>query len=356
MTRSDRSGRSGWIVRDVRGVRMGTAAGRAGAALLVVVAAAALAAPWLGPNDPNRRFDHLIYAPPTRIHFGSGGPEGPPLRLSGPHIYPWQVVSRRERRFEEDRLRPVTLRWFADGRLVTADPGAGVPLLLMGADSYGRDIFSRLLHGARTSVTLALAATMAATLLGALIGGVSGQSAGWVDAVLSRITEFVLVLPAIYVALAFRAVMPLVLPAGAVFLLLLGIFTALGWPVVARGVRAIVLAERGREYALAARASGASSGRLLLRHLLPAARGYMTTQATLLLPAFILAEATLSFIGLGFPDTIPTWGTMLRDAENVALLADAPWSLAPAFAIFVVVLGVNLVVQGAGPTAIERNH
>lgn len=276
------------------------------------------------------------------------GPGGGPPQLVAPRIYPWQVVNRRERLFEEERLRPVTLRWFAEGHLVTADPAAGVPLLLMGADSYGRDIFSRLLYGARTSVALAVAATIAATLLGALIGGVSGHTAGVVDAVLSRVTEFVLVLPAIYVALALRAVMPLVLPAAVVFLLLLVIFTALGWPIVARGVRAIVLAERGRDYAVAARASGASGGRLLLRHLLPAAHGYMTTQATLLLPAFILAEATISFVGLGFPDTIPTWGTMLRDAENVALIGDAPWSLAPAVAIFLVVLGVNLLVQGGG--------
>jgi peptide/nickel transport system permease protein len=303
--------------------------------------AAALFAPWLGPNDPNRRFDHLIYAPPTRIHLGSPA-------VSGPHIYPWQVISLRERRFEEERLRPVPLQWFADGHLVTGDVSAGAPLLLMGADAYGRDTFSRLLHGARTTVTLAVAATIAATLLGAFIGGLSGQSGGWIDAGLSRISEFVLVLPAIYVALALRAVMPLVLPAPTVFALLLGIFTLLGWPVVARGVRAIVLAERDREYAIAARAAGAGRTRLLVRHLLPAARGYMTTQATLLLPAFILAEATLSFIGLGFPETSATWGTMLQGASNVALLGDAPWSLAPAFAIFVVVLGVNLVVQGSG--------
>ena len=322
------------------------AAGRLGAALLALVAAAALTAPWLAPNDPNRRFDDLLYAPPTRIEIG--GPA-----VTGPHIYPWQIVSRRERLFERDRSRPVPLRWFSDGRVVSAAPEAGAPLLILGADAYGRDIFSRLLHGARTTVTLAVLATLAATLLGALVGGLSGQAGGWADSILSRVSEFVLVLPAIYVALALRAVMPLVLPPATVFALLLGIFTLLGWPVVARGVRAIVLAERGRDYAIAARAAGASPGRLLVRHLLPAARGYMATQATLLLPAFILAEATLSFVGLGFPDTIATWGTMLQDASNVATLGDAPWLLAPALAIFVVVLGVNLVVQGGGRAPVQ---
>ena len=255
-------------------------------------------------------------------------------------------MSRRERTFAEDRSRPVRLRWFSGGRLVTADPEGGVPLLILGADAYGRDIFSRLLYGARITLLLATIATLGATLLGAIVGGVSGQSVGWIDATLSRVSEFVLVLPAIYVALALRAVMPLVLDATTVFAVLTAILTLLGWPVVARGVRAIVLAEREREYATAARAAGAGNARLLLKHLLPAAGGYITTQATLLLPAFIHAEATLSFVGLGFPNTMATWGTMLQEAANVATLGDAPWTLAPALAIFMVVLGVNLVVQG----------
>jgi peptide/nickel transport system permease protein len=134
-----------------------------------------------------------------------------------------------------------------------------------------------------------------------------------------------------------------------VFLLLTGIFTLLGWPIVARGVRAIVLAEREREYVLAARAAGAGPLRLLVHHLLPAAGGYVRTQASLLLPAFILAEATMSFVGLGFPPATATWGTMLQDASNVALLGDAPWTLAPAVAIFLVVLGVNVVVRDPRP-------
>jgi peptide/nickel transport system permease protein len=309
--------------------------GRVGATLLFIVIAAAALAPWLAPNAPDARFNDLLYAPPTRVALSGG-----------PHIYPWTLVSRLERRFEADHARPVALRWFSGGRLVTGDPQAGAPLLLLGADSYGRDIFARLLYGGRATLAVAAIATLGATLLGALIGGVSGQAAGWIDAVLSRASEFVLVLPAIYVALALRAVMPLLLSAQTVFLLLIAIFTLLGWPVVARGVRAIVLAEREREYVMAACAAGAGNARLLLKHLLPAARGYITTQATLLLPAFILAEATLSFVGLGFPRPMATWGTMLQEAANVATLGDAPWTLAPALAIFLVVLGVNLVVQG----------
>lgn len=344
----------------------------AGAVLLFAVVVLAAGASWLAPNPPTRRFDALLYAPPTSIHlFGHGAASGDDagravgagdgpgtaggsiVAVSGPHVHAQRVVSLRERRFEPDLSSAVPLRWFADGRFVTADPEGGVPLLLLGADGLGRDIFSRLLHGARASLLVAVMATIGATVLGALLGALSGGSPRWVDAALSRIMEFVLVLPAIYVAVSLRAVMPLVLSAAAVFALLVGIFTLLGWPVVARGVRAIVLAERERDYAIAARAAGAGTMRLVWRHLLPAASGYVLTQATLLFPAFILAEATMSFVGLGFPSDVATWGTMLREAENVAALADAPWTLAPAFAIFAVVLGVNLSVQGSGRTPVQ---
>ena len=319
---------------------------RAGHLLLALVALVALAAPWLAPNPPDRSFAGFLYAPPTPVRLFRGGP-----RI--PFFYPLRLVNRLERRFEEDRLHPLPLQWFTGGRLVSAPGGDGSPLLLLGADGFGRDTFSRLLHGARASLALAAAATVLALLLGALVGGIAGYAGGIVDELLSRMTDFVLVLPAIYVALALRAVMPLILPPATVFVLLGTIFALLGWPVVARGVRAIVVSERQRDYVVAGQALGAGPWRLLSRHLLPAAWGYLAVQATLLLPAFILAEATLSYVGLGFPDTVPTWGTMLQDASNVALLAEAPWMLAPAAAIFVVVLAVNLAVQGTGHAPVQ---
>jgi len=310
---------------------------KAGIVLLCVVIGAAILAPWLAPNDPDRRFPDLIYAPPARVHlFGDAG---------ALYIYSPRLVSRLERRFEEDRSKPVALRFLRDGRLITGDAEAGAPLLLLGADAYGRDNFSRLLYGGRATLAVAFIATFAAACLGMLIGGMSGSSARWLDAALSRFSEFVLVLPTIYVALALRAVMPLSLSASQVFVLLVGIFTLLGWPMVARGVRAIVLTERQRDYVTAARAAGASPTRVLLHHLLPAAKGYVLTQASLLLPAFILAEATMSYVGLGFQGDVATWGTMLHDASNVALLGDAPWTLAPAVPIFLVTLGVNIAAR-----------
>ncbi len=329
---------------------------RAGQLLLALVAVVALAAPWLAPNPPDRSFAGFLYAPPTPVRVFRDPPSrssGEASRLRTPFIYPQRLVNRLERRFEEDTLHPVRLQWFAEGRLVSVPEGDGSPLLLLGADGFGRDTFSRLLHGARASLALAALATLLALMLGALVGGIAGYAGGLVDDLLSRFTDFVLVLPAIYVALALRAVMPLILPPATVFVLLWAIFALLGWPIVARGVRAIVASERERDYTAAGRALGAGPWRILSRHLLPAAGGYLSVQATLLLPAFILAEATLSYVGLGFPDTVPTWGTMLRDASNVALVAEAPWMLAPAAAIFVVVLAVNLAVQGTGRAPVQ---
>ena len=328
---------------------------RAGLTLLALVAFVAVAAPWLAPNPPEQTFSDLLYAPPTGIHVGSGLSSGSGLSALGfgTYVHPTRLVSRLERRFEEDQSVRVPIDVFSRGRLVSVDDTKGGPLLILGADAFGRDIFSRLLYGSRTSLALAVLATLGALLIGAAVGGIAGYAGGLVDELLSRFSDFILVLPAIYVALALRAVMPLVLPASTVFVVLTGIFALMGWPIVARGVRAIIASERERDYAMAGVALGAGHTRLLLRHLLPAARGYLAVQATLLLPAFILAEATLSYVGLGFPDTLPTWGTMLQDASNVALVGDAPWTLAPAAAIFVLVLAVNLTVQGVGRAPVQ---
>jgi peptide/nickel transport system permease protein len=321
---------------------------KTGQVLLGLVVLVSFGAPWLAPNPPDRRFADSLYAPPTRLR-----PAVPGFGAPGLYIYPQRLVNRLERRFEEDVQHPAPLQWFRDGRFVTLDERDGGPLLLLGADALGRDILSRLLYGARVSLALAFLSALAALVVGALVGGVAGYTGGLVDDLLSRLTDFVLILPAIYVALTLRAVMPLVLPPGTVFALLTAIFALLGWPIVARGVRAIVASERERDYAAAAHATGAGGWRVLTRHLLPAASNFLAVQATLLVPAFILAEATLSYVGLGFPDTVPTWGTMLQEAANISLVGEAPWMLAPAAAIFLVVLAVNLLVQGSGRAPVQ---
>ncbi len=314
---------------------------RLGFVLLALSLAAAAAAPILAPHAADTRFPRMLDAPPTFPHIVADDGS-----LHAPFIYRWRLLSQLELRYEEDRSRRVPLAWFTGGRLVTSSDDAAAPLLVAGADSFGRDVLSRLLFGARTSLSLALVAALGATLVGALAGGVAGYRGGTADDLLMRASDFVMVLPAMYAALALRSVLPLVLGPAQVFWLLAAIFSVLGAPFIARGVRSIVRAERQLEYAIAADALGATPSRVLLRHLLPASRGFIGVQITVLVPAFIVAEATLSYVGLGFPEPVASWGTMLHDAStNIRVFADFPWLLSPAAAMFLVVLAVNLVLQ-----------
>ncbi|PWT79469.1 MAG: hypothetical protein C5B57_13905 [Blastocatellia bacterium] len=306
-----------------------------GSVVLMVVAA-----PLLAPHGTSDSFPQLLNAPPTFPHV---------IDRSGhwhlPFVYPWKLASQLEQRYEQDFSHMVPLVWCRGSRLVASSNDAHVPLLLLGADSYGRDVFSRLLYGGRVSIGLSLVAACGAILIGGLVGAFAGYVGGTTDDLVIRGTDLVMVLPAMYVVLAFRGVLPLVLSSAAVFLLLAAIFAIIGAPHVARGVRGIVRAERRLEYAVAAVSLGAGHMRVLARHLLPATAGFIAVETTVLVPGFIVAEATLSYVGLGFPDSVASWGTMLREASNVRAFADFPWLLSPAAAMFLFVLGLNLLLQ-----------
>jgi peptide/nickel transport system permease protein len=239
-------------------------------------------------------------------------------------------VDRIERRYAEDRSRRIGF-------------GSGEPWFLLGSDGLGLDVLSRLLAGARLSLGVALLATAIALALGALAGATAAYAGGWTEAALMRIADLVLVLPVIYLVLALRGALPLVLSTGQVFSALAAVLAVAGWPAVARGVRGIVVSEGRAEYAEAARALGSSPSRVIVRHLLPATRGFLGAQATLLVPSFVMAEATLSFVGFGFAPPTPSWGAMLQDAAKVQVAKDAPWLLAPAAALTITVFVIHTV-------------
>ncbi len=306
--------------------------------LIVVLTLAALVAPALAPYQPTARFRDFLHAPPMRVHVDG----------SGMYVHPLVLADRLEQRFDADATRRVALPWSAQQD--------GAPVFLLGTDALGHDVLSRTLHGARASLGLALVATVGTLLIGALLGMWAGYAGGLADRVVVAIGDLLLVLPMVYVVVALRAALPLVLPTGTVVVVLVAIFVALGWPRVARGVRAIVRVEAGREHVQAAVALGASRWRVMTRHVLPACVGYLAVQTALLVPMFVLAEATLSYLGLGFPDGTPSWGTALSGAATIVSLTRAPWTLMPAVAVFLVVLVTNVLLEPARDHVAEESR
>jgi len=315
---------------------------RASWVVIGVLVCGALAASWLTAHDPWEQFPDRAFAPPMRVHLRDA--DG----WHAPFVYAQILVNRVNREFADDTSRRVPLRWLQDGRLVSIDRAHG-PLLWWGADGLGRDVWSRVWHGARLSLGVAVTGALGALLVGALLGALAGSARGWTDLAITGIADFVLVLPAVYLVLVLRSAMPLVLDTSVVFGLLTLLFTLAGWPHVARGVRAIVATERQRDYAEAARAIGAGRFRLL-RHLVPASFGFLRTELVLLVPALLVAESTISFLGLGFPEPVPSWGLMLKEASSVSSMHMAPWTMTPALLLF---LGVFALQQVAGARPVD---
>lgn len=311
-------------------------------AMLAGMVVGAWGAPWISPQDPHTQFSDRSYAPPTRVHLRHEG------TWQAPFVYRQVLVDRVTRQFAEDTAVRVPLRWLRDGRVVSVEQGSG-PLLLLGADGLGRDVWSRLWHGARLSLGVAVAGALGALLIGTLFGSIAGAMRGLTDIAITGVADFIVVLPAVYLVLVLRAAMPLVLDTAVVFLLMTILFAIAGWPHVARGVRAIVATERQRDYAEAARAAGAGPLRLL-GHLVPAAYGFLRTELVLLIPALLVAESTISFLGLGFPEPVPSWGLMLQDASSVSAMQLAPWMLSPALLLF---LGVFALQHVAGVPPVD---
>lgn len=305
---------------------------------LTLLVTLSLGAPFIAPNNPNTQFPDRAYAPPMRVHIRDQA------GFRAPFVYARVLEDRLSRRFRDDRARPLEIRWFAHGRLLSLGV-TDEPLLLLGADALGRDVLSRLLHGARLSLGVTALGVLGAVLLGTFIGGVAGAAGGRLEYGSMWVADWLLALPGAYLVLVLRGAMPLVMTTAQTFALMSALFAFAAWPHVARGVRAIVSVERRRDYAEASRASGAGMVRLT-RQLLPAARGFLMVELVLLVPALLVAEATVSYLGLGFADAAASWGTLLQDAANVRVIGEAPWLLAPAAGIFTMALCAQWLGRG----------
>ena len=295
-----------------------------------------LFAGFLAPYSPTEQQRDFAYAPPTRVHFVD---QAGCIHLR-PFVYAIRPSDFDGFQYSEDRNRVFPIRLFvrnnAGLHLVAVD--APAQIFLLGTDGYGRDIFSRILFGGRISLAAALLATFVSLAIGTLLGSIAGYFGGIADAIVMRGVEVALALPWLYLLLAIRAVLPLHIGATQTFLLISGVIGILGWARPARLIRGLVLSARERSFVTAARGFGASEWYLLRRHVLPQTAGIVITQAVILVPQFIVAEATLSFLGLGMGEPLASWGNLLAAFQQFQVMSSYWWMATPAIALMIVSL------------------
>jgi peptide/nickel transport system permease protein len=235
--------------------------------------------------------------------------------------------------------------------------GGDAPLYLLGSDAYGRDLLSRVLFGGQVSLLAGLIGAGLTLSIGLCIGAAAGFWGGWRDEVLMRVAELFLALPWIYLLFAMRAFLPLAVPPLKAFLLVVAVIGAVGWARPARMVRGIVLSAKERDFVRAARGFGASGSYLLRQHILPETASVVLTQAAILVPQFVLAEMTLSFLGLGVPEPVPSWGNLLASLQHYNVLVSYWWMYLPALAMVPFFLGylvlASLLQGSTGAAKIE---
>jgi peptide/nickel transport system permease protein len=319
-------------------------------ALFYVLAAAA---PFLAPYDEATMDRERFYHPPQRLHFIDGAGRFHAI----PRVYATRLADASEWRYEEDPAGAVPIALFVHGDRYPLLPGLwcdrhffGVPrgsVHLLGTDAFGRDELSRLLYGARVSLTVGLVGIVVSFTLGLVFGGIAGYAGGWVDAVIMRLCELLLAIPGLYLVIALRSAFPVSLPAARAYLAIVAILALLGWAALARVVRGMVLSIRREPFVEAAEALGAGPVRILVRHILPNTLSFVLVAATVAVPGYILGEVFLSFLGVGVQEPAASWGNMLGQARSLRVLTSFPWLLAvPAVAIFVTVMAFNLLGDG----------
>ena len=257
--------------------------------------------------------------------------------------YPYRVLG----------IFPSTLHLLGPAQ-TAGTPGGRVHLL--GTDRLGRDQWSRLMHGTQTSMTIGLVAVILSVILGVLLGGVSGYFGGTPDLLIQRAIELLQSLPTIPIWLALTAALPRDWTPIQVFFAITVILSLVGWTTLGREVRGRFLALREEDFVLAAELAGASRARIIGRHMVPTFVSHIIATSTLAIPAMVINETSLSFLGLGIRPPAISWGVLLQEAQNIQTVALAPWLLIPGVVVIISVLAFNLVGDGLRDAADPYSH
>jgi peptide/nickel transport system permease protein len=316
-------------------------------------------AEFFSPFDPDAASARHVFHPPQAIQFIDTTPDGSWT------IRPWvqghRLVRDRftlEQSFVPDPGRKIYLSFFGRGEpvklagLVTIErrflttTEQGERFFLFGADRLGRDMLSRVIHGTRISLSIGLVGVAMSLVLGLLLGGISGYYGGTVDMAIQRVIEFILSLPTIPIWLALTAALPQDWSPLTRYFAITIILSLVTWTELARVVRGRFLALRGEDFVTAARLDGCSQARIIWRHMLPSLASHVIASITLAIPLMILAETSLSFLGLGLQPPIISWGVLLKEAQNIRSIAQAPWLFIPGGAVCLAVLALNFLGDG----------
>lgn len=324
--------------------------------LLAAFHAVVLFAGFFAPYNFAVQDRHFAFAPPTRMHFFDTRGR---FHLR-PFVYGVRYAPESPAKFESDVMQTYAVRFFVTGapykiaglfssavHLFSVDPPGRI--FILGTDAYGRDQFSRFLYGGRLSLLVGLLAAALSIAIGVVIGALAGFCGGWIDEALMRTAELFLALPWLYLLFAVRAALPLHVSEWRVFLLLIGVIGLIGWSRPARLIRGAVLSARERNFVLAAHGFGASNLYLLRRHVLPQTYSIILTQLALLIPQYILAEVTLTFLGLGVGEPVPSWGSLFAPLQQYYVLASFWWMFLPAL-----ILAPVFLVYYAGADALQE--
>ena len=326
----------------------------AGGALLILAYIVVLFGEFIAPYDPNFRDQKSSFVPPMRIHIVTNG------ALHRPSIYALKQIRDMETlrlTYVEnpEELRPIRFFVRSDPYelwgLIESDVHLfGVEgnqrMYLFGTDQMGRDMLSRMIYGARISMSIGLIGVSISFVLAIVLGCLSGYFGGAADTIIQRIIEILRSIPTLPLWMALAIAIPLNWPITRVFFAITIILSLLSWPGLAREVRGKILALRGTDYVVAAMLDNAGTGRLLSRYLLPSIMSHLIASITLAIPGMILGETALSYLGLGLRAPAISWGVLLQNAQNTQTVVSSPWLLLPVLPIIIVILSFNFLGDG----------